>query len=453
MVSKPFQRPFSLATRLTFFISLATIAAFFAFAWIMIHSVKVHFAEQDINDLKEISATLERVLNHPDETQARRLMTLEDIVSGYSNVLISLADSQGKTVYHSPGAPDIREFTRHGHMEHSNWRMINLPVGPLVDGKPIYTLYIALSIDFHLHYINDLMNKLIMTASVISILIVFIVLLAVHKGHAPIRSVSRQIQNITSKDLDVRLDPQTVPIELEQLVLSFNHMIERIEDVFTRQSNFSADIAHEIRTPITNLITQTEIALSQSRSQKELEDVLYSNLEELTRMAKMVSDMLFLAQADNNQLIPEKKMLNLADEVGKVFDFFEALAEDRGVELRFVGDKCQVASDPLMLRRALSNLLSNALRYTPTGETIVVRCQTVDHLVQVIVENPGTPIAPEHLPRLFDRFYRVDPSRQRKGEGSGIGLAIVKSIVVAHKGTVAVTSDARGTRFVITLPA
>ncbi|HCS2494334.1 TPA: Cu(+)/Ag(+) sensor histidine kinase CusS, partial [Shigella flexneri] len=218
-------------------------------------------------------------------------------------------------------------------------------------------------------------------------------------------------------------------------------------------SNFSADIAHEIRTPITNLITQTEIALSQSRSQKELEDVLYSNLEELTRMAKMVSDMLFLAQADNNQLIPEKKMLNLADEVGKVFDFFEALAEDRGVELRFVGDKRQVAGDPLMLRRALSNLLSNALRYTPTRETIVVRCQTVDHQVQVSVENPGTPIAPEHLPRLFDRFYRVDPSRQRKGEGSGIGLAIVKSIVVAHKGTVAVTSDARGTRFVITLPA
>lgn len=146
-----------------------------------------------------------------------------------------------------------------------------------------------------------------MTASIISMLIILIVLFAVYKGHEPIRSVSRQIQNITSKDLDVRLDPQSVPIELERLVLSFNHMIERIEDVFTRQSNFSADIAHEIRTPITNLVTQTEIVLSQPRSQKELEEVLYSSLEEFSHMAKMVSDMLFLAQADNNQLIPEKK--------------------------------------------------------------------------------------------------------------------------------------------------
>ncbi len=179
--------------------------------------------------------------------------------------------------------------------------------------------------------------------------------------------------------------------------MSYNHTIERIEDVFTRQSNFSADIAHEIRTPITDLITQTEIALSQSRSQKELEDVLYL-ISRADAMAKMVSDMLFLAQADNNQLIPKKKMLNLADEVGKVFDFFEALAEDRGVESRFVGDECQVAAIR-EAESALSNLLSNALRYTPPGEAIVVRCQTVDHQVQVTVENPVRRLR-QHLPPI-----------------------------------------------------
>lgn len=317
------KRPFSLATRLTFFISLATVTAFFAFAWIMIQSVKVHFAEQDVNDLNEISATLERILSHSDEPESRRLEIVQNVVAGYSNVLIALEDTRGRALLHSPGAPDIRQFLATaepdntvpdgnvwlingpakqmtGHGTHASWRMIRLPVGPQIDGKPAYTLYMALSIDFHLHYINDLKNKLIMTASIISLLIVFLVLFAVYKGHAPIRRVSRQIQNITSKDLDVRLDPQNVPIELERLVLSFNHMLERIEDVFTRQSNFSADIAHEIRTPITNLVTQTEIVLSQPRTQKELEEVLYSSLEELSHMAKMVSDMLFLAQADNH---------------------------------------------------------------------------------------------------------------------------------------------------------
>ncbi|NDO83696.1 two-component sensor histidine kinase [Citrobacter sp. NCU1] len=479
MVAKRFRRPFSLATRLTFLISLATIAAFFAFAWIMIHSVKVHFAEQDINDLTEISQTLERILNHPEEPESRRLETLRNVASGYSNVIISLEDANKKAIFHSPGAPDLREFMasatpdknaangdvfllsgpalnmeghNQGHGAHSTWRMIRLPVGQLPDGKPAWTLYMALSIDFHLHYINDLKNKLVMTASLISLLIIFIVLLAVYKGHEPIRSLSKRIQNMTSKDLDVRLDPQAVPIELERLVISFNHMIERIEDVFTRQSNFSADIAHEIRTPITNLVTQTEIALSQPRSQKELEDVLYSNLEEFGRMSKMVSDMLFLAQADNNQLIPEKKALNLADEVSKVFDFFEAWAEEREVSLRFEGHACWVSGDPSMLRRALSNLLSNAMRYTPKGESVTVRLFEAQDQVQIIVENPGTPIAAEHLPRLFDRFYRVDPSRQRKGEGSGIGLAIVKSIVLAHQGNVAVTSDLHATRFILTLP-
>ena len=238
------------------------------------------------------------------------------------------------------------------------------------DNERTYTLLIALSIDFHLHYLDELKRNLMMIAAVISLLIIGIVLIAVRKGHQPLRDVSMEIKNITSDNLDVRLEPDRVPIELEQLVISFNQMIGRIEDVFRRQANFSADIAHEIRTPITNLVTQTEIALSQPRTVKELEDVLYSSLEEYNRMAKMVSDMLFLAQADENLLIPERMPLDLQTETIKVFEFFEAWAEEREVKLRFVGQPSLIEGDPLMIRRVINNLLSNAIRYTPRGMSV-----------------------------------------------------------------------------------
>ena len=479
MASKWLQRPFSLATRLTFFISLATVVAFFAFTWIMINSVKAHFEERDVHDLKQLATTLETVLNHGDDSQARRLEILKNVIDGYANVFICLDDANGTILFQSPNGPDLSHILRtpglaaqlqdgsviswtdpHPQvMTHDNhqlqtraWRLIMLPLGKQADGKPAYHLLMALSIDFHLHYINELKAKLVSAASVISLLIILIVLFVVYQGHKPIRQVSRQIQNITSKDLDVRLDPGRVPVELERLVLSFNHMLERIEDVFTRQSNFSADIAHEIRTPITNLVTQTEIALSQTRNQKELEEVLYSNLEEFSRMSRMVSDMLFLAQADNNQLTPEQKTMNLVDEVNKVFDFFEAWAEEQAVTLRLSGSAGWVTGDPLMLRRAIGNLLSNAIRYTPAQQAVTIHIHERQGQVTLVVETPGKPIAAEHLPRLFDRFYRVDPSRQRSGEGSGIGLAIVKSIVTAHHGSVAVESDSRSTRFILTLP-
>lgn len=480
MATKGFKRPFSLGTRLTFFLSLATIASFLVFTWIMIHSVQQHFEERDIHDLKQISTTLETVLSHQEEPVERRLQILRNVVEGYANVFVWLEDTNQQLIFRSSNGPDLQRIlatpeyakdlragnvllwhdpntpvTTHNNeqVQHSAWRVIMLPIGKNLDGTPAYNLLMALSIDFHLHYINDLKNKLMTIAAIISIIVVFVVQFAVYQGHKPIRSLSRQIQNISSADLGVRLNSEEVPIELERLVLSFNHMIERIEDVFNRQANFSADIAHELRTPITNLVTQTEIALSQQRSTRELEEVLYSSLEEFSRLSKMVSDMLFLAQADNNQLTPEHSTLDLADEVGIVFEFFEAWAEDRQVGLGFTGQASPVSGDPLMLRRAISNLLSNAIRYTPQGHAVSVRLSEAADGVKLVVENPGTPIAAEHLPRLFDRFYRVDPARQRKDESSsGIGLAIVKSIITAHNGKVFVESDQHSTRFIVTLP-
>lgn len=473
-------RPYSLALRLTFFISLSTIIAFFAFTWFMLHSVEKHFAEQDVRDLKQISIAMNRILQTPVAPDQKKISKIKESISDYRNVAVLILTDGGDVLFSSPQGATLRSvvnasnFTAHSRareiflwtvkeptllmrngsdMKMETYRIVASSGKATLNGKPqTYQMIIGLSIDFHLHYLEALKKNLIAIAFVISLLIIFIIRIAVRQGHLPLRNVSKAIKNITSENLDVRLEPSKVPIELEQLVISFNHMIEKIEDVFTRQANFSADIAHEIRTPITNLVTQTEIALSQHRTQKELEDVLYSSLEEYNRMTKMVSDMLFLAQADNNQLIPERIMFDLRTEVVKVFDFFEAWAEELNVSLQLNGSGCLIKGDPLMYRRALNNLLSNALRYTQSGKTVTVTIAGSENSVQLIVENPGKLIPAEHLPRLFDRFYRVDPSRQRKGEGSGIGLAIVKSIVNAHHGKVWVESDTVSTRFILLLP-
>ena len=474
------RRPFSLALRLTFFISLSTLLAFFAFTWFMLHSVEKHFAEQDVSDLQQISSAMHRILQSPADPDQKKISKLKESLAGYRNVAVLLLDPQGNTLFSSAQGAALRpamntaNFSQHrqaqdvflwtvddpdmamhagSDMKMETYRIIASSGTATLQGKTQnYVMLIGLSINFHLHYLEALKKNLFAIAAVISVLIVLIIRIAVRQGHLPLRNVSNAIKNITSENLDARLEPSRVPVELEQLVISFNQMMGKIEDVFTRQANFSADIAHEIRTPITNLVTQTEIALSQHRTQKELEDVLYSSLEEYNRMTRMVSDMLFLAQADNNQLIPDQVLFDLGAEVLKVFEFFEAWAEERHITLTFHGVPCLIEGDPQMFRRAINNLLSNALRYTPTGKTVTVSISKRGNDVELVTENPGTPIPQVHLSKLFDRFYRVDPSRQRKGEGSGIGLAIVKSIVTAHHGKVRVESDAVSTRFILTVP-
>jgi two-component system heavy metal sensor histidine kinase CusS len=193
------------------------------------------------------------------------------------------------------------------------------------------------------------------------------------------------------------------------------------------------------------------VALSSARDNNEYKEVLYSSLEEYERMAQMVGDMLYLAQADNGLLSPGQESVNLANETHGLFDYFEAWTEERGVSLALTGS-ASVPGDRLMLRRALSNLISNAIRHTPPGQTVRVSLAMQGDKAVVAVENPGPEIPAEHLFRLFDRFYRVDPSRQRKGDGAGLGLAIVKSIVDAHAGSITVASDDQKTCFQITLP-
>lgn len=200
----------------------------------------------------------------------------------------------------------------------------------------------------------------------------------VRRGLAPLRLLKEQASNVTASRLDTRLPETSIPVELTGLVQTLNQMLERLQDAFNRLSNFSSDLAHELRTPVTNLTTQTQVALSQPRDAQAYRETLASNAEEFERLSRMISDMLFLAKADHGLMLPSSETIELKQEIEGLLDFYDALAEERQVTLTVEGQG-RITGDRLMLRRAISNLLSNALRHTPSDGRITVRIKAQAH--------------------------------------------------------------------------
>jgi two-component system heavy metal sensor histidine kinase CusS len=260
------------------------------------------------------------------------------------------------------------------------------------------------------------------------------------RGLRPLANITRATERIGAQQLQERIRTGPWPSELVSLAAAFDQMLDRLQDSFERLSQFSADLAHELRSPINNLMGEAQVALSQERSAGEYARVLHSALEEHGRLARMIDSMLFLAQADQARAAPSLAPLDAGAELRKVAEFYQALADEQGVDLVCTG-RCDILADPLLLRRALSNLLSNALRYTPRGGRVTLHAAgSLPDERSVSVIDTGTGIAAEHLPRIADRFYRVDPSRANSQAGSGLGLAIVKSIMELHGGQLRIDS-------------
>jgi two-component system heavy metal sensor histidine kinase CusS len=270
-------------------------------------------------------------------------------------------------------------------------------------------------------------------------------------GMRPIRQLASQLNEVSSNSLNEHIATGVLPVELVGFANAFNAMLTRLDVSFARLSEFSADIAHELRTPVSNLLTQTQVMLSKVRSVEEYRDVLASNAEELERISRMVSDMLFLAKTDNATELVRHEWVDLANEVRDLFEFYEALAAERSVELRLRGG-LRVQADRTMLRRALNNLLSNAIRYTHAGGCVEVALEQAGQNALIGVTNPGAPISEAARARLFERFYRADAARTRDTEGAGLGLAIVKAIAEAHGGGVSVDSSSDSNTFTFWLP-
>lgn len=304
------------------------------------------------------------------------------------------------------------------------------------------TWLIAAAVDtqHHDHFVTSLKRSLLTYAILASILSAVLSWWAARTGLKPLRAMKSRAQAVNANKLDERMPAESVPIEMADLATSLNDMLQRLQNDFRRLSEFSSDLAHELRTPISNLLTQTQVVLAQPRTVEEYQDTLASNAEEFQRLARMVSDMLLLAKAEHGLLLPSTEEIELQKEVLALLDFYEALADEKSVTLHCSGEG-RILGDRLMLRRAISNLLSNALKYTPAKGQVEISIESTPDHVCLRVKNTGAAISAEHLPRLFDRFYRADKARTHaESDGAGLGLAITRAIVEAHSGKAGVTS-------------
>ena len=451
----------SLTTRMSLMFMLA-VTAVLTVAGLSFNSLsRHHFKMLDQQALNEKLHSTQRILTGLSSIDQFSDVKpeLEALLGAHRDLTALIFDGHGKTLFADPGPIDIPEdFRTTSNNNVWEWRddeqtFRGITAQAIVTGqeKPL-TVMLIFDVTQHMAFFETLERWFLIGLFISALVSAALGWMVASSGLRPIRQVTQVAASMSAKSLKERIPLAAVPKELQQMVLSFNAMLSRLDDAFVRLSNFSADIAHELRTPVSNLMTHTEVVLSRKRNIEDYEDNLYSNLDDLKRMGRMIDDMLFLAKSDNGLITHENKPIDLVALVEKLLEYYRLLADEQGIDLKVTG-RGSVRGDVLMLDRAISNLLSNALRYTPAGKCISVDIRQEGTSISISVENPGEPIAPEHLEKLFDRFYRVDPAR-REGNPSnaGLGLSIPPPIIESHGRKIWCTSSDGKTAFHIQLP-
>jgi len=456
----------SLTARLSFLFAASMALALFICAMLFARAVEGQFRRHDLEELDGKMQVVRETLADAASYQAIAILQPQlhyTVTAGHPHSAITIVGSDGAVLL-TMGQPRVVEHLLSGaedgktglltwSSENRTYRIVSDRVALGVPGSRPAKVAISFDITNDQDFIANFTRMVWIAIGVGTLLTGLIGWIAVRKGLAPLHNVSTLLANVSTSQLDKPIPTASVPRDLQGLIFAFNRMLARLNDSFKRLSEFSSDIAHELRTPINNMMLQTQVALSRKRDAEEYCTNLQSNLEELRRLSRMIEDMLFLANADNHLLAPRKETINLHSEVAKLVEFFEIAASERRVSLIQRGEAPTIYGDRLMIQRALSNLLSNALRFTSEGLAIEVDVQQDEEFVSVSVMNPGPEISSEHLPKIFDRLYRVDASR-REGEtvNVGLGLAITKSIMEMHGGTVTAESGNGRTRFTVRFP-
>lgn len=457
----------SLTFRLTMLFIGASSAVLLAAGFLISTLVEQHFEELDLELLTGKMELLQHTLKNVQspgefETLAQHL---KGSLVGHSDVAVAIRGSDDKTLVTMGAADfpqslleratvedDIMRTTLWTDLDGRTFRGISVLAPTGIKDWPAPIVAVGINLSSHNHFMASFQKALWLVVVLAAIANGFLGWIAVRRELAPVRAIKQRASEITASRLDQRLSVEAVPAELVELVQALNAMLSRLEESFKRLSDFSADLAHELRTPVTNMLMQTQVILSKARSADEYRETLYSNAEEFERLSRMMSDMLFLAKADHGLVSPFKNEIDVAEEVRDLFSFFDLLADGKKIELSLSGNG-HIVGDRMLMRRAISNILSNAIRHTPESGKVSVAIRSAPEAGELVldIENTGDPIPAEHIARLFDRFYRADASRHGSSEGAGLGLAITKSIIGLHGGTIEVQCGKGMTRFEIRL--
>jgi two-component system heavy metal sensor histidine kinase CusS len=428
------------------------------------HALNDRLLRHDKEELVGKIALVRDIISSAHNLQDIRNLSirLNDVAFGHPGMVISVRAATGVLLF-SAGDQQVAKQLIEGNVafdakpalkaiDERYYRFISSQaVLGAPEGGPVETM-IALDITDDHNFVTEAQEIIWFGVAQIALVLGGLGWVVVRHGLAPLRKLSAMMSGISTRQLDKPLEDREVPTELLELVAAFNAMLARLHDSFRRLADFSSDIAHELRTPIHNLLIQTQVTLGGQDSLDAYRSVLQSNEEEYQRLSAMISDMLFLAKVDNKQVLLRKANVNLQAEVASLFEFYEALASEQGIELVQSG-QAAISGDRSMIQRALSNLLSNAIRFTARGMAIKVNITAEDHWASLAICNPGPDIPVEHRERIFERLYRIDPSRREgHSDNVGLGLAITRSIIEMHGGQIGVSSQHGEVIFSIRLP-
>ena len=422
----------SVTARLTLLFATVSVLVLLVLGFVVGRLVDRHFGELDSELLSNRLELVRHALSEtdPEDHNEKLIDHLNELFAVDKKIAVRITNEKGDVLY-----------SRAFELEYPKPSLIKTPVRiESANGEALWVVsdfvrfanqnvepaFVELVSDLshHERFMSTFKMALWTTVVIAAAISGLMGFMAVRSGLKPLRNISHKAARITASHLDQRLPVETVPNELAEVARTLNEMLARLEGSFLKLSDFSSDLAHELRTPVSNLLTQTQVTLSKDRDISEYQEVMLSNSEELERLSRTIADMLFLAKADNELIIPNFEVVNLRGEVDSLLEFYEVLAEERSIDITVQGNG-RVSGDRLMLRRAVGNLISNAVRHSNDGSAVDIEISSSHQGSTVLtVGNHGETIGNEHLARLFDRFYRADPSRKRDSALSGPWAAL-----------------------------